>query len=339
MENFDLLWCGEYTHAWESKERDSSAFRLIAVSHGKLCAVVGGQEKMLKTSDMLLISPGDQCVMYDAAEGREALHIYNASFETHDSKLLKRLHEMDQVTSVENFHLVKSCFHRIMQECEEKQDFYALTSSCYFWMILLELMPGEGVRKEIRKKEIYGRENSGNAEAGYEPGKIYRMEEMADDKLGGVNLVGSPSVESKPEYEFAGFSEEEEEPNIWGKDSGRTADMRIVEKYCRENYRKQVSLEELVELVHYNKTSLLQKFREAYGTTPRNYIIQIRLHKAKELLRNTDYSVSEISDMVGFASVHYFSRFFKEKEKNSPLEYRMKYKKNRFYVLDACGAT
>ena len=52
-----------------------------------------------------------------------------------------------------------------------------------------------------------------------------------------------------------------------------------------------------------------------YGTTPIRYINRIRLRKAKELLVNTDTSVSEIADLVGFQSIHYFSRFFQSEGK------------------------
>lgn len=290
MDSFDLLWCGEYTHAWEGNLGDSDAFRLIAVSRGKVSISIQGQKQVLKTKDMLLLSPGEECVLCDETENREALHIYNARFGIHDGKLLARMEKLKQVKAVDNFYLVKSCFYRILQECEKKEDFYATTSSCYFWMILLELM-SEG-----------------------------------DGGTAGISVGGTEDVIPFPKA----VEEARREEQV----GGRNADIYIVERYCRENYMRQISLEELIELVHYNKTSLLQRFREVYGTTPRNYIIQIRLQKARELLTDTDYSVSEISDQVGFTSVHYFSRFFKEKEKYSPLEYRMRHTKNRFYMLE-----
>lgn len=292
MESFDLLWCGEYTHAWEDNLGGLDVFRLIAVSRGRVCISIQGQKQVLKTKDMLLVFPGEECILCDEPGNREALHIYNARFGIHDGKLLSKMKKLRQVRAVDNFYLVKSCFYRILQECEKKEDFYATTSSCYFWMILLELMTEE------------------DGEAAGMPGSA----------CGGTDDV-------IPFPECGGAKREEQA-------GGRNADMYIVERYCRENYMHQISLEELIELVHYNKTSLLQRFREVYGTTPRNYIIQIRLQKAKELLTDTDYSISEISDQVGFTSVHYFSRFFKEKEKYSPLEYRMRHTKNRFYMLE-----
>lgn len=106
-----------------------------------------------------------------------------------------------------------------------------------------------------------------------------------------------------------------------------------VERFIRDNYAGQITLDTLMDVANCNKTTLIQVFKEIYGKTPFSYIIQVRLQKAKDLLVNTDISVSEISNMTGFQSVHYFSRFFKEREGYSPLEYRVKYSKNRFYTF------
>lgn len=299
MDFFDLLWCGEYAYAWKDELRDSNAFFLIAVSRGRLFVSVDRCRHELKAGDMFLIFPGEDYAVYSEGEEKEALHTYNASFEVHDSRLLSRMMEVRQIRTVENFYLVRSCFNRILQECEKKEDFYAMTSSCYFWMVLLELMS---------------------------------YDNMLDNRSGGAESV-TKGKHIRREGDIIPFPKDA--GDLWRaeKSTGRNADMYIVERYCRENYMRQIFLEEIVELVHYNKTSLLQRFKEVYGTTPRNYIIQIRLQKAKELLADTDYSISEISDQVGFASVHYFSRFFKEKENYSPLEYRVEHTKNRSYVL------
>ncbi len=106
-----------------------------------------------------------------------------------------------------------------------------------------------------------------------------------------------------------------------------------VERFIRENYVRQITLEDLTALAGCSKTTLIQVFKETFGCTPFGYIIQIRLQKAKELLAGTDASVSQISDLIGFQSVHYFSRFFKEKEGYSPLEFRAKYAGNRFLAF------
>ena len=106
-----------------------------------------------------------------------------------------------------------------------------------------------------------------------------------------------------------------------------------VERFIRESYMRQIALEDLTALAGCSKTTLIQAFKEVYGSTPFGYIIQIRLQKAKELLVGTDAGISQISDLIGFQSVHYFSRFFKEKEGYSPMEFRAKYAGNRFLAF------
>ena len=110
-------------------------------------------------------------------------------------------------------------------------------------------------------------------------------------------------------------------------------DIAGVESYIQENYIHNITLDTLSQVARSNKTSLTQAFKETYGTTPLRYIIQLRLAKAKELLVETNISISEISELVGFQTIHYFSRFFKEKEHCSPLEYRMRNSGNRFYTF------
>ena len=110
-------------------------------------------------------------------------------------------------------------------------------------------------------------------------------------------------------------------------------DIAGVESYIQENYIHNITLDTLSQVARSNKTSLTQAFKKTYGTTPLRYIIQLRLAKAKELLVETNISISEISELVGFQTIHYFSRFFKEKEHCSPLEYRMRNSGNRFYTF------
>jgi AraC-like DNA-binding protein len=65
--------------------------------------------------------------------------------------------------------------------------------------------------------------------------------------------------------------------------------------------------------------------------TPILYLNWIRIEKAKDLLENTDTSISEISELIGFQSIHYFSRYFKKKENCTPTEYRIRHSQNKYY--------
>ena len=91
--------------------------------------------------------------------------------------------------------------------------------------------------------------------------------------------------------------------------------------YINENFRHKISLSELCFLFSTNKTSLCDNFKANKGETIISYINKLRIKEAKLLLRSGNYNLTQIADMVGFSSVHYFSRIFKQYEKQSPTNY------------------
>jgi len=102
-------------------------------------------------------------------------------------------------------------------------------------------------------------------------------------------------------------------------------------QYIHFNYSNIISLDDLSVTAKVNKTMLISIFKELYGTTPIRYVNRIRMQKAKELLVNTDTSVGEIAELIGFQSIHYFSRYFRSKENCTPIEYRMRNAKSRYF--------
>jgi transcriptional regulator GlxA family with amidase domain len=63
-------------------------------------------------------------------------------------------------------------------------------------------------------------------------------------------------------------------------------------------------------------------FRLYTGVAPHKYFMELKIMRAKELLLATDKSIKEISFELGFQSIHYFSRIFKNKTGVSPSEFR-----------------
>ncbi|MDR2915079.1 MAG: response regulator [Tannerella sp.] len=75
-----------------------------------------------------------------------------------------------------------------------------------------------------------------------------------------------------------------------------------------------------------SRSSLYSKFEALTGMTPNDYVLQRKLKKASDMLRNNpDSNISEISDILGFGSPRYFSRCFKNQFGISPAEYRKKH--------------
>lgn len=88
-------------------------------------------------------------------------------------------------------------------------------------------------------------------------------------------------------------------------------------RYCEEN----LNLEDYAAMCHMSKYHFLRVFKSVTGTTPLQYRSRIRIDHAKEMLKNSNSSVSEISENLGYSSIAYFSAAFKKATGLSPTEY------------------
>jgi signal transduction histidine kinase/ligand-binding sensor domain-containing protein/DNA-binding response OmpR family regulator len=95
---------------------------------------------------------------------------------------------------------------------------------------------------------------------------------------------------------------------------------RIIEKnFDNPSFNINILAKELT----LSRSSLYTKFEALTGMTPNDYVLQRKLKKAADLLKNnTVLNVTEISDRLGFGSPRYFSRCFKKQFTQSPAEYR-----------------
>ncbi len=94
-----------------------------------------------------------------------------------------------------------------------------------------------------------------------------------------------------------------------------------VKKYIDENYNKEVSLENVAATVFVTPYYLSRLFKKEMGNNFNNYLTEVRINKAKQLMRNTNRSIKEISFDTGFNSQPYFCMVFKKLEGISPSEY------------------
>ena len=91
-----------------------------------------------------------------------------------------------------------------------------------------------------------------------------------------------------------------------------------------QNYDRSFSREELAESVSANPRYLTRIFSEELGISPWDYLNRYRISKAKDLLRHTDESITEIAMQVGFNDAGYFSRVFHRLTHLSPTDYRQR---------------
>lgn len=83
--------------------------------------------------------------------------------------------------------------------------------------------------------------------------------------------------------------------------------------YIKENYSTTIRLDTLSEMTGLSRNYIIRQFRKCYGMTPSDYLATIRIEKAKQLALETDLSISEIANRVGYTELHSFSRMFKKR--------------------------
>lgn len=83
---------------------------------------------------------------------------------------------------------------------------------------------------------------------------------------------------------------------------------------------------QLARQIGFSEVYLRKLFSKHYNTTPKQYILDIRLQKAKQLLTDTPFSVTAIAEECGFSSVFHFCRAFKQKVGMTPTEFSNLYR-------------
>ena len=95
-------------------------------------------------------------------------------------------------------------------------------------------------------------------------------------------------------------------------------------QYINENISKTTSIDEIASKVGLSEGKLQQGFKILYGNTINGYVNDVRIKMSSQLLRSTDFNISEIVYKVGLTSRSYFSKIFKENFGCTPSEYRQK---------------
>ncbi|NBJ92698.1 helix-turn-helix domain-containing protein [Parablautia muri] len=99
-------------------------------------------------------------------------------------------------------------------------------------------------------------------------------------------------------------------------------EMEATVHYFNEFFTQAISIEEYAAGHHMSISWFIRSFKRYMGMTPMQYITSIRINKAKELLKNTNCSIQEISGLVGYENPLYFSRIFRKQTGLSPSQYR-----------------
>ncbi len=96
---------------------------------------------------------------------------------------------------------------------------------------------------------------------------------------------------------------------------------RIIE-ILNENVNGNLSIKDLCETLNYNRSYLFRQFKATTGRTIMAYFTNLKIERAKKLLRETDMTITQISEEFAFDAPNYFSKTFKKITGYTPLQYK-----------------
>ena len=97
--------------------------------------------------------------------------------------------------------------------------------------------------------------------------------------------------------------------------------------YIENNIDKVLSISELAALCHMGESTFRREFERIMGTSPLRYINFLKIEKAKELLANADFNISDIPETLGFYDLSHFYKTFKSVTGITPSRFREELKK------------
>lgn len=108
-----------------------------------------------------------------------------------------------------------------------------------------------------------------------------------------------------------------------GKGSSNQA-VAKVKKYVHENIGDDLSLTKLASTVNLSANYLSVLFKTETGLKYTDYVLKIRMEKAKDLLANSEFKIYEISELCGYSNVKHFISVFKKYTGTTPMQYKNK---------------
>lgn len=102
--------------------------------------------------------------------------------------------------------------------------------------------------------------------------------------------------------------------------------MNDIKKYILSNYGEDLSLTALSDIVHLTPSYISKLFKSEFQENLSDFITDVRIRKAKEMLKESYFTVKEIGEQVGFCNTKYFYKIFKKYTGMKPSEYRSQYR-------------
>ncbi|MEQ8952530.1 MAG: helix-turn-helix domain-containing protein, partial [Gammaproteobacteria bacterium] len=105
-----------------------------------------------------------------------------------------------------------------------------------------------------------------------------------------------------------------------------------VQEWLQENYPETIHIENVAERFQMSVRSLNRRFKSASNITPLQYLQTLRIEHAKDLLKQTNLSIAEVADRVGYQDASYFTGLFRRLNAVTPNQYRSLVRSKQFLV-------
>ncbi len=99
------------------------------------------------------------------------------------------------------------------------------------------------------------------------------------------------------------------------------ATLNILVNFMLDHISESMSIERLMKYSGLNRMGVNRLFQSGLGTSPMQYFIYLKINLAKKYLREDNYNISQIAELLGYSSIHYFSLQFKKSTGMSPSQY------------------
>ena len=106
------------------------------------------------------------------------------------------------------------------------------------------------------------------------------------------------------------------------KESASKSEMRKVKNYIDIRLASNLTVGAVADEFHIDRAHLSRKFKDVFGMSPQNYIVNTRLCEAAKLMKEHGFSPTNAANAVGYTDIYLFSKMFKKKYGVSPREYK-----------------
>ncbi len=146
----------------------------------------------------------------------------------------------------------------------------------------------------------------------------YLVKPFSKDSIkAAIELAGLPNVgaENEPSVDKVNTTKPDEQVLV-------PQNIKVAMDYINSHFNRDLPIQEVADLIHLNVDYFSSQFKKAVGTTPQQFITEKRIDEAKHLLRHTQLSIKEVSQMVGYPNHSYFAAKFKQRVGLSPSDYK-----------------